>query len=187
VPSLAAELLRVAQGASTYILKGANASGETGFGRNTGLNHLKIGDIEIPTDADGALFISFRRSNPAAYIPAWKVLSGELSPAEVAGRIILVGTSAPGLLDVRATPVSSAIPGVEIHAQVIEHILSEQLSAAELTHFVNELLTPLSETILEHRALTTRAKLQCRWRPSSTSSISSGRNRPQPPSGGLKR
>ena len=99
VPSLAAELLRVAQDASTYVLKAANASGETAFGRNTGLNHLKIGDLEIPTDADGGIFIKFRPSNPAAYIPAWKVLSGEVAREEVDGRIVLVGTSAPGLLD----------------------------------------------------------------------------------------
>jgi len=124
VPSLAAESLRVAQGASTYILKGANASGETAFGRNTGLNHLKVGDIEIPTDADGGIFISFRPSNPAAYIPAWRVLSGEFSQDDVAGRIVLVGTSAPGLLDLRATPLNSAMAGVEVHAQVIEHILA---------------------------------------------------------------
>jgi adenylate cyclase len=124
VPSLAAESLRVAQGASTYILKGANASGETAFGRNTGLNHLKIGDIEIPTDADGGIFISFRLSNPAAYIPAWRVLSGEFSQDDVAGRIVLVGTSAAGLLDLRATPLNSAMAGVEVHAQVIEHILA---------------------------------------------------------------
>ena len=124
VPSLAAELLRVGQGASTFILKASNASGETSFGRNTGLNHLKVGDIEIPTDPDGAIFIKFRQGNPAAYIPAWKVLSGQVSEADLAGQLVLIGTSAPGLLDLRATPLSSAIPGVEIHAQVLEHILA---------------------------------------------------------------
>ena len=124
VPSLAAEVIRIAQDASTYVLKAANASGETAFGRNTGLNHLKIGDLEIPTDADGGIVIQFRRSNPAAYIPAWKVLSGEVPREDVAGRIILVGTSAPGLLDLRATPLDSAVPGVEVHAQLLEHILA---------------------------------------------------------------
>ena len=126
VPSFVTELLRVAQGASTYILKAANASGEAGFGRNTGLNHVKVGDIEIPTDADGAISIKFRRSNPAAFIPAWKVLAGQLPQENIAGHIILVGTSAPGLLDLRATPLNSAIPGVEIHSQVLEHILTRR-------------------------------------------------------------
>ncbi len=124
VPSFAAEVLRVAQGASTYVLKAANASGETAFGRNTGLNHIKIGNVEVPTNADGRINVKFRHINPAAYIPAWKVLSGEVPPDDVAGRIILVGTSAPGLLDLRATPLESAVPGIDIHAQVLEHILT---------------------------------------------------------------
>jgi adenylate cyclase len=126
VPSLALEALRVAQGASTYILKASNASGETAFGQSTGLNHIKVGDIEVPTDADGGIWLQFRPTNPAAYIPAWKVLSGEDDPNEVAGRIMLIGTSAPGLIDLRATPLDAVIPGVEIHAQAIEHILAKR-------------------------------------------------------------
>ncbi len=124
VPSFAAEVLRVAQGASTYVLKAANANGETAFGRNTGLNHIKIGNVEIPTNADGRIYIKFRHFNPAAYIPAWKVLSGEVSPEDIVGRIILIGTSASGLLDLRATPLDSAVPGIDIHAQVLEQILT---------------------------------------------------------------
>jgi len=126
VPSLALEALRVAQGASTYILKASNASGETAFGQATGLNHIKVGDVEVPTDADGGIWLQFRPSNPGAYIPAWKVLAGEDDPNEVAGRIMLIGTSAPGLIDLRATPLDAVIPGVEIHAQAIEHILAKR-------------------------------------------------------------
>ena len=126
VPTLVTETLRVAQGAGTYILKASNSSGETAFGQSTGLNHIKVGDLEIPTDADGGIWLRFRPSNPAAYIPAWKVLAGENKPDEVAGRIILIGTSAPGLIDLRATPLDAAIPGVEIHAQAIEHIIAQR-------------------------------------------------------------
>src|SRR5262249_57801271 len=57
VPSLAAEALRVAQGANTYVLKASNASGETAFGQSTGLNHMRIGDVEIPTDAGGDVYL----------------------------------------------------------------------------------------------------------------------------------
>jgi adenylate cyclase len=124
MPTLVTESLRVAEDASTYILKASNASGETAFGEATGLNHIKIGDAEIPTDADGGIWVRYRPSNPAAYIPAWKVLAGENDENTVAGRIILVGTSAPGLIDLRATPIDAAIPGVEIHAQALEHILA---------------------------------------------------------------
>ena len=124
VPTFVTEALRVAQGASTYILKASNASGETAFGQVTGLNHIKVGDIEVPTDADGGIWVRFRPSNPAAYIPAWKVLAGQDNANDVSGRIILIGTSAPGLVDLRATPLDASIPGVEIHAQALEHILA---------------------------------------------------------------
>src|SRR5215467_254370 len=119
VPSLAAEALRVAQGASTYLLKASNASGETAFGQSTGLNHIRIGDIIVPTDGGGGVFLKFRHYDKAAYIPAWKVLAGEVPQEDIEGRIILVGTSAPGLLDLRATPVDAAVPGIDVHAQVL--------------------------------------------------------------------
>ncbi len=124
VPSLAAETLRVAQGASTFILKSSNASGEEAFGSATGLNNIKVGHIEFPTDPDGAIFLQFRPSNPAAFIPAVTVLNGSNDAADVAGTIVLVGTSAPGLNDLRATPLDASIPGVEIQAQALEHILA---------------------------------------------------------------
>jgi adenylate cyclase len=124
VPSLAAEALRVAQGASTYLLKASNASGETAFGQSTGLNHIRIGDIAVPTDGAGGVLLKFRHYNKAEYIPAWKVLAGEVSQEDIEGRIILVGTSAPGLLDLRATPIDAAVPGIDIHAQVLEHLLT---------------------------------------------------------------
>ena len=123
VPSLAAEALRIAQGASTYVLKASNASGETAFGQSTGLNHIGIGDTIVPTDAGGGIYFKFRHFTKAAYIPAWKVLAGEVPQDEIEGRIILVGTSAPGLLDLRATPVDAAVPGIDIHAQALEHLL----------------------------------------------------------------
>jgi adenylate cyclase len=140
-PSLAAEALRVAQDASTYVLKSSNASGETAFGKSTGLNHIGIGDLVIPTDADGGLTMRFRRSEPESYIAAWKVLSGQIDRQQIAGRILLIGSSAPGLFDVRATPLDAAIPGVEIHAQLIEHVLTGRyLSRPDYAIALEELL-----------------------------------------------
>ncbi len=124
VPSLAAEALRVAQDASTYVLKSSNASGETAFGQNTGLNHVRIGNLDVATDEEGALALKFRQSNPSAFIPAWKLIAGDVEEKEITGKIILIGTSTPGLLDLRATPLDAALPGVEIQAQVLEHILA---------------------------------------------------------------
>jgi adenylate cyclase len=124
VPTLFAEALRVAQGASTFLLKASNASGETAFGRESGLNHIKIGDVEVPTDADGAIWLKFRPSEPDSHISAAGLLAGKVPASEIEGRIILIGSSAPGLLDLRATPLDAALPGVEIIAQALEHVVS---------------------------------------------------------------
>jgi adenylate cyclase len=124
VPSLAAEALRVAQGAGSYVLKSSNASGETAYGAKTGLNHIKIGAIEAPTDSDGGIWPRFRHFNEKSYIPAWKVMSGQIAQDALAGDIVLIGISAPGLKDVRATPLDSTVPGVELHVQMLEQLLT---------------------------------------------------------------
>src|SRR4029453_15504887 len=115
---------RVAQGASTYVLKASNASGETAFGQSTGLNHIRIGDVEVPTDAGGGVYLKFRHFNKAAYIPAWKELAGEIPQEDIEGRIILVGTSAPGLLDLRETPADAALPGIDLPWALLEYLLT---------------------------------------------------------------
>ncbi|WP_453961842.1 CHASE2 domain-containing protein [Amorphus suaedae] len=124
VPGLAAEALRVAQGASTYVVRASNASGETAFGEPTGVNAVRIGALTVPTDAAGAVRIHYSASTDARYLSAGAIVDGSFDPAAVAGRIVLVGATAPGLLDLRATPLEAAVPGVEIHAQLLEHILS---------------------------------------------------------------
>ena len=123
-PSLALEALRVAQGASTYIVRSSNASGTTAFGAHSGVNEVRVGAFGIPTDATSEIWIHFRPSAPERYISAADVISGELDPNEVSGRIVLIGATAPGLLDLRATPLNASIPGPEVHQQVLEQVLS---------------------------------------------------------------
>jgi adenylate cyclase len=123
-PSFAAEALRVAQGAHTNVVKSSGASGIWSFGARTGVSAIRIGQIEIPTDPQGRLWTRFTKHEPARYIPAWTVLEDGFDPDSVAGRIVLIGTSAPGLHDIRATPLDASIPGVEVHAQAIEQILA---------------------------------------------------------------
>ena len=62
-PSLAMEALRVAQGASSYIIKASNANGEAAFGANTGVNAIKNGDAEIATERRGELRIYYAETN----------------------------------------------------------------------------------------------------------------------------
>ncbi len=122
-PSLVADALRLAQGASTYVVKSSGASGEAAFGEKTGIVKIRVGDFEVPTEANGQMWVRFSSQSRDRYLPAWKVLNGEIGADQIAGRIILIGTSAAGLLDLRATPLEASVPGVELHAQAIEQIL----------------------------------------------------------------
>jgi len=149
VPSLAAEALRVAQGAGSYVLKGSNASGETAFGANTGLNHIKIGAIEVPTDPDGGVWPHFRHFDERSYIPAYKVMNGEMAPDALNGDIVLIGISAPGLKDVRATPLDAAVPGVELHVQMLEQMLEGvRLTRPDFAPPLELLITVLASLII---------------------------------------
>ncbi|MFG6415159.1 CHASE2 domain-containing protein [Roseateles sp. DC23W] len=116
VPSLSAEALRVAVGASQYVVRSA---GDTG-----GVVDVHIGPHVIETDASGAQWIHYARPDTARYIPAWRVLSHQLSADELKGKIVLVGTSAQGLMDLRFSPLGGIIPGVEVHAQALEQVLT---------------------------------------------------------------
>jgi len=122
-PSITMEALRVAQGASTYVLKASGASGEHSFGERTGVNHIKIGEFVVPTDANGQLILHFTPPGRDRYISAWRVLEGALPADAVDGRILLIGTSASGLRDLRPSPIDPVMPGVEAHAQAIEQIV----------------------------------------------------------------
>ncbi|SUS04351.1 conserved membrane hypothetical protein [uncultured Defluviicoccus sp.] len=122
-PSLAAEALRVAQGATTFVIKTAGASGETNFGAATGITSVRIGAFTVPTDAHGQVSIYFTPSVPERSIPAWKVLAGEVDPESIEGQILLIGTSATGLHDLHATPLGVQMPGVMLHAQFIEQVI----------------------------------------------------------------
>jgi len=69
------------------------------------------------------MWIKFTPEAKGRYLPAWKILNGEIGADEIEGRILMVGTSAAGLLDLRATPLDASVPGVSLHAQAIEQIL----------------------------------------------------------------
>ena len=123
-PSLAADALRVFNGTRTV---GIRSAGDGGFTGNREITAVAIGETVIPTDRDGQLWLWFSRRDPARSIPAGDVLAGRVSKDSLDGRIAVVGTSAPGLLDLRATPLDPVISGVEINAQALEQLLSKRL------------------------------------------------------------
>ncbi len=122
-PSLVLETLRIAQGATGYIVKSTNAYGSTA-GKTDVIDSIKDGDVIVPVQADGQLRVWFGKSDPRRSIPAWKVLQPGADLSELAGKIVLIGASASLLTDIVATPIDPSTPGVEAHAQLIEQILS---------------------------------------------------------------
>ncbi len=86
--------------------------------------------IDIPVGEGLTTFVQFRgRGGPAGggfrYVSAVDVLTASVPLEQLKGKVILVGTTAPGLKDLRVTPVSSDYPGVEVHANMIKSILEE--------------------------------------------------------------
>ena len=123
-PSLPLETLRVALGETTVFVRASGGSGMSAFGQRTGIESVRVGNVVLPTDADGELWLRLSHTDPGRYISAHNVLAGTFDASTVAGRHILIGTSAVGLLDLRATPLDAAVPGVEVHAQALEQMLS---------------------------------------------------------------
>ncbi|MCA6099987.1 adenylate/guanylate cyclase domain-containing protein [Bradyrhizobium brasilense] len=114
MPSLSFEMLRVASGSGTILIKADKA----------GIKSLGLKGFAIPTDLHGQLWIHYARRDPSIYVSAVDVLDGRVSPDRIAGKLIVIGTSATGLNDIKTTPVTPAMPGVEVHAQVLESALT---------------------------------------------------------------
>ena len=132
-PSLAMETMRVGLGARpTFVLRYAGAQAERSFGENTGLNAVQLQvpalgqSLAVPTDRAGQVTLRYARHDERRYVSAADVLAGKVDPARIADRIVLVGASAAGLNDLKATPLAPNTPGVEIHAQLIEQVLQQE-------------------------------------------------------------
>jgi adenylate cyclase len=126
-PALSIEVLRLALGADTIVALGDTRGDHT-------LEALRVGGMNVPTAADGALVLYDRPYDPTKVISAAQLLGDDYRryADDLAGRIVLVGTSASGLLDLHATPVAGNVPGVMVHATVIDQIVAQRfLSRAD--------------------------------------------------------
>lgn len=117
-PAISIEMLRVATGQRQYAI--------VRDPQGAGIKSIRVARTEIPTDLNGQLWIRFAYHNPDLYVPAHHVLNNTHNPDDVRGKLVLVGTTATGLKDIRATPLEGAMPGVEVHAQLLDTILSGQ-------------------------------------------------------------
>lgn len=103
-------------------------SGRESLRDNLDLEWLKVGDLRIPVDEHLAVLVPYR-GPPGSfpYVPAADVIAGT-APAEILeDAIVLVGTSAAGLLDLRVTPVAEVYNGVEVHANIIAGMLDGRI------------------------------------------------------------
>lgn len=115
-PALSFEMIRIATQARKVNI----------YYDDAGVRGIVSGDLEIPTDRFGRLYVNFRGGTKTfKYISAVDVINNTdaFNHDDVAGKFVLIGTSAAGLLDLRSMPFESAYPGVEIHANAIDNML----------------------------------------------------------------
>ena len=117
MPSLSFEMLRVATGATTMMIKSDEA----------GIKSVAIPGFVVPTDRNGQLTVHFAKHDLARYVSAVDVLEKKVPPEKVTGKLVLIGTSAVGLLDAKTTPIDPLLPGVEVHAQMLESVLTQSV------------------------------------------------------------
>ncbi|OGT31686.1 MAG: guanylate cyclase [Gammaproteobacteria bacterium RBG_16_51_14] len=119
----------------------------------SGLEWIRLGHLKIPVDEHVQVLIPYRgRQQSFNYVSASDVLHGRLEPAVLKDAVVLVGTSAPGLFDLRATPMQNKYPGVEIHANLIagllDQVIKERPPYTAGAEFVLMLLSGLILSIL---------------------------------------
>jgi adenylate cyclase len=117
VPSLTIEMLRVVTRSGAILIRADDA----------GVRSVAVPGLEVPTDRNAQFWIHFNKHDPARFVSAADVLKDRVPADRVRGRLVLIGTSAVGLLDIKTTPVEPAMPGVEVHAQILENVLTKSL------------------------------------------------------------
>jgi adenylate cyclase len=133
MPSLSFEMLRLASGSDTIVIRSTEI----------GITGVAVKGFAIPTDLHGQIWVHFAPNDPSIYVSAADVLDGKVDADTVAGRLVLIGTATVGLQDVKTTPISPVMPGVEIHAQVLEAALTGQLLSQPLWGLLAEFLAAM--------------------------------------------
>ncbi len=121
-PSLALQLVRLAQG--NPALEPVIEAG----GGVPQLEALRLGNTRLAVDAHGQATVPYRGpAHSYTYVSAVDVVRGRVPRELLANRIVVVGATAPGLNDLRVTPVGETYPGVEVHANMISALLDGDL------------------------------------------------------------
>ena len=116
-PALSMEVLRIATHTPAFVV----------VGEPDRLKGIGIGDVFIATNADGTVWVHFGPHDEDRFVSAADVLQGRIDPEQMRGKIALIGATGLGLLDYQTTPIGQRIPGIEIHAQILESIFDGSL------------------------------------------------------------
>jgi adenylate cyclase len=114
IPSLSLEMLRIAGGSGPLVIRSNQA----------GIARIGVPGLDVPTDRNGQIWVHFSPHDSGRYISAQDLLNGRVAREKIDHKLVLIGTSAIGLLDRQTTPIDPSMPGVEIHAQIIENALT---------------------------------------------------------------
>ena len=125
-PALTIELLRSALNGKNIFIE-RDAAGVSAI-----ILQVPGQNFKIPTDAQGRIYVHFsppdtfntKENTGRLYISASDIIKGRVPREKLAGRLFIVGTSATGLIDIKATPISAGMPGVEVHANILETIFA---------------------------------------------------------------
>ena len=115
-PSLALETVRVATGQKNLLVKS----------NKNGIELIKTRKNTIPSDQNGVINIKFKKFDKENYISAIDVINNDFDQKRVENKIILVGSSAQALFDIVKISNGKIVPGVEIHAHIIDNILKNE-------------------------------------------------------------
>jgi Predicted transmembrane sensor domain len=142
-PALTVEMLRVATGQPSILIR----MPKPGEGV-VGIKDVVIRPSVLQTDSRGRIFLYAARYDREAYLSAKDVHDATFDPAKVAGKLVILGTSAAGLLDIRTTALDRQLPGVDVHAQIIETVLTGMQLQIPLDALSFEIMATLAAAVL---------------------------------------
>ncbi|MDA9767999.1 CHASE2 domain-containing protein [Candidatus Pelagibacter sp.] len=130
-PSLALEAVRVASGQKNLLVKS----------NKNGIELIKTRKNTIPSDQNAVINIKFKKFSKDNYISAVDVMNNDFDQKRIANKIILIGSSAQALFDIVKISNGKTVPGVEIHAHIIDNILKNE-------SIIKNIYTQLAENII---------------------------------------
>tara|TARA_B100001057_G_scaffold152368_1_gene152417 strand:+ start:907 stop:2910 length:2004 start_codon:yes stop_codon:yes gene_type:complete len=130
-PSLALEAVRVATGQKNLLVKS----------NKNGIELVKTRKNIIPSDQNAVINIKFKKFSKDNYVSAVDVMNNDFDQKRIENKIILIGSSAQALFDIVKISNGKTVPGVEIHAHIIDNILNNE-------SIIKNIYTQLAENII---------------------------------------